>query len=242
MPLADLWTQATINVTVRRELMDPTGTTNWSWSDIELTQYIGDWQNLLQDRFEFVWGSSTITNTGGTSTILLTNVATNMLRPGNIWWNNYRIIGRNKEEMEILVRDWRGVNPNVAQPEICYQDDANSVSFWPPPPPTTTNTVVFEYPVVVSFTTNTTPMSIPAWTKYSAVNYIGFRCYSRPGPQQDLQRAARYKSKFIKQGMLYRKIWEQHFPDKAPSLRLGGRYEGDILNAGMHNTLFQTWF
>jgi uncharacterized membrane protein (UPF0136 family) len=36
--------------------------------------------------------------------------------------------------------------------------------------------------------------------------------------------------------------WDQYLPDKAPSLRFATSYEGDILNVGEHNTLFQTWF
>jgi len=235
--------------------MDPTGTTGWSWSDIEINSYIEDWQNILQDRFEFVWGSATVTNSGtatvtfgtntstiyGTSTFTTTAIATNILRPGRAWWNNYRLAGRSKEELEILVRDWRGVQPGV--PEAIYQDDINTISVWPPPSALTTDTMVFEYPAIVTFgATNTTLMSIPPWTKYSAIPYVLWRCYSRPGPQQDLARASRYKAKFIARGIRIRTIWDQHFPDKAPSLRLGGQYEGDIVNVGMHNTLFQMWF
>ncbi len=255
MALADLWTQAQINAAVRRELMDPTGATSWSWSDIEINTYIEDWQNILQDRFEFVWGSATITNSGtatmtfgtntstvyGTNTFTISAIATNILRPGRVWWNAFRLAGRDKEELEIMTRDWRGVQPGT--PEAVYQDDINTISVWPPPSAVTTDTLVFEYPATVTFGTLTTnPMSIPAWTKYSAMPYVLYRCYSRPGPQQDLARAGRYKAKFIGRGIRIRTIWEQHFPDKAPSLRLGGQYEGDILNIGQHNTLFQTWF
>jgi len=241
MALADLWTQAQLNAAVRRELMDPTGTMGWSWSDKEVNRYLEDWQNLLQDRFEFVWGSATHTTSGGTTTFTLTNISPIMLRPGRAWWNGYRIPGRNKEELEMIQRDWRGVQPGV--PEIVYQDDINTLSVWPPPATTTTDTLVVEFPQAVTFGTDTTtPMSIPAWTKYSAVNYCAMRAYMRPGPQQDLQKGARYKAKFIKQGIRIRTQWEQYFPDKAPSLRFAGKYEGDILNVGQHNTLFSTWF
>lgn len=246
--LSDLWTSAQIESVVRRELMDPTGTTAWSWNTIELQVYINDWQNLLQDRFEFVWGSSTVVLTGGTSTIQLASVGTNMLRLGNIWWNDYRLAGRDKEEIEILQRDWRAAMPGV--PEAIYQDDINSVSLWPTPiatsgttsDGTSTNTVVFEYPVVTTFTGSTTPMSIPAWTKYSALNYVCHRAYMRPGPQQDLNRSMRYRAKFVKQGVRIRTMWDQYLPDKPPSLRFGKKYEGAILNIGSHNQLFQTWF
>lgn len=254
MALSDLWTQAQFNALARRELMDPTGTLSWSWNDFELNLYIQDWQNILQDRFEFVWGTATNTVSGtatitngtltntqyGTSTLQLSAIATNMQRVGNIWWNGYRVVGRDKEEIEIMQRDWRAVEPGV--PEAAYQDDINSISFWPPPTNTTTNTVVFEFPVTLSFATTSSPMQIPAWTKYSCLNYVCYRAYMRPGPQQDLNRAQRYKQKFIKQGIRIRTIWDAYLPDKAPSLRFKTRYEGDILTVGQHNTLFQTWF
>lgn len=240
MALSDLWTQAQLNAAIRREIMDPTGATAWSWSDVELNLYVNDWQNLIQDRFEFVWGTATVTDSVATATYTLTNIANNMLRPGNIWFNNFRMKGRDKEELEIMQRDWRDVQPG--NPECTYQDDINSISLWPPPSASTTNTLIFEYPVLTTFTDTATPMAVPAWTRYSCVNYATYRCYMRPGPQNDLQRATRYKQKFIKQGIRIRTIWEQHMPDKAPSLRPGGKYEGDILTVGQHNTLFTTWF
>jgi hypothetical protein len=248
MATSDLWTGVQIEAMVRRELMDPTGTTAWSWNTAEIQLYINDWQNLLQDRFEMVWGSSTYIVTGGTSTITLTNVASNMLRLGNIWWNGYRLAGRDKEEIEILERDWRAAQPGV--PEAVYQDDINSVSLWPTPDPTSgtttdgtsTNTMVFEFPVVTTFNTNTDTMSIPAWTKYSAVNYVCYRAYMRPGPQQDLNRSQRYRAKFVKQGIRIRTMWDQYLPDKPPSLRFGKRYEAGILTVGAHSNLFTTWF
>jgi hypothetical protein len=248
MALSDLWTGAQIESAVRRELMDPSGTTAWSWNTVELQIYINDWQNILQDRFEFTWGTATEIVTGGTSTFTLSAIATNMLRLGNVWWNNFRLGGRDKEEIEILQRDWRANLPGT--PEVVYQDDINSVSIWPIPIATSgtttdgtaTNTLLFEFPVVTTFTTNTTPMSIPAWTKYSAVNYVCYRAYLRPGPQQDLNRSQRYRQKFVKQGIRIRTIWEQYLPAKPPSLRFASKYEGKILTAGQHQHLFQMWF
>src|ERR1700734_3102069 len=97
MPLSDLWTAAQLEAACRRELMDPTGALDWSWTSAELQYYINDFQTILQDRFEFVWGSATTaiasnttTDAGGGPTgpyyIPLTNIATNMLRPGNMWY------------------------------------------------------------------------------------------------------------------------------------------------------------
>lgn len=248
MATSDLWTLTQIRSAVRRELMDPTGTANWSWNDVELNIYINDWQNLLQDRFEFAWGTATMLLTGGTSTINLSNVSNIMLRLGNIWWNGYRLAGRDKEEIEIMERDWRAAQQGV--PEAIYQDDVNSVSLWPAPTSTSgtttdgtaTNSMDFEFPIVTTFAGDSSAMSIPAWTKYSAVNYVAYRAYMRPGPQQDLSKSQRYRAKFVKQGVRIRTMWDQYLPDKPPSLRFGGKYEGSILNVGAHSSLFTTWF
>lgn len=254
MALSDLWTAAQIESAIRRELMDPTGTTAWSWNSAELQQYISDWQNILQDRFEFAWGSSTVVSSGtatvihgtatdttqGTSTFTITAISTSILRAGNAWWNGYRLVGRTIDELDTLQRDWRMARAGT--PQALYQNDINTISVWPAPAATTTNTLVMEYPKIVSFPLTSTPISVPAWTRYSALSYALFRCYQRPGPQQDLARAERYKQRFVRQGIRIRTIWDAHFPDKAPSLRFLTQYEGDILNVGMHNTLFQSWF
>lgn len=238
MALSDLWTQAELNAAVRRELLDPTGTLSWSWSNVEINQYLEDWQDLLQDHFWFVWNTATVTNVT-TATLTLTAIATDMLAPGNIWFNDFRMKGRTKEELDMLLRDWRAVLPG--SPEACYQDTIDTISFWPPMG--SAGTVIFEYPRIVTFgTSTTTPMSLPAWTRYSAINYCAYRAYMRPGPQQDLARSARYKAKFVRQGSRIRALWDMYFPDRAPSLRPGGKYEGDILTVGMHNTLFSCWF
>lgn len=213
--------------------MDPAG--QW-WSDAELNEYIGAWQDALQEKFEFAWGTATVTTS--TSTLTLTNIANDINRLDGIWWNKFRLAGRNKDELEVLIRDWRAAAASV--PKVAYQDDIYSVSFFPAP--ATTGTAIFEYPRRVTFTTDTSTMSIPAWTKYSAVNYVVYRAHLRAGPNQDLPRAARRKAKFERQIKRYVTIHEQHFPDHAPSLRPGGRYEGDILTGGKASNLFQTWF
>ena len=205
MALSDLWTQDQLLAACRRELMDPTGTTAWSWGDLELQTYISDWLELLQHRFEFTWGTATILSTG-TATITLTNVAADLHRVGNVWWDGFRLHGRTKEELEILVRDWRAAEAGI--PQIAYQDSVDTLSVWPVPPSTNTATVVFEFPRSLTISTNTSTMEIPAWTRYSVVNYVAYRAYVRPGPQQNLSKASRYKAKFVKQGIRYRTIWD----------------------------------
>ncbi len=239
MSLDQLWNRGQLRTSVRRELNDTSGTLSWSWSDTELNQLLGDWQDLIQDHSEFTWGSATLTSVT-TATITLTNVANNILRFDSIWWNGLRLGGRDKEELEISIRDWRAVQPG--NPQTCYQDDPYSVSVFPPPSTGAIGTsVIFEYPVRCQFIDDTTAMQVPAWTKYSAVPYVAWRALVRPGPNQDFQKAAAYEQKFRYLLQRYRTIWINHLPAKGSSLRPGGRYEGDILTLGQHNTLFQSW-
>lgn len=258
MPLSDLWTAAEFEAAIRRELMDTSGTLSWSWTSIELQYYINDFQTILQDRFEFVWGSATTaiasnttTDAGGSPTgpyyIPLTSIATNMLRPGNMWYatsngtgtsNWYRIVGRTKEELEVIQRDWREVGTGV--PQVAVQPDINTLGLWPPP--AINGTLLSEFPVVCLFSNTTTAqMQVPAWTKYGFLDYACWRAWERPGPNQNLTKSSRRKKRLENKLKRYRTIWENHLPDKGSSFRFGRTYEGDILNIGQHNTLFQTW-
>lgn len=239
MALSDLWSRQTLRAAVRRELNDVKGNLSWSWTDAELNQYLQDGMDFLQDRFEFAWGSSTV-NAVSTATLTLTNVAPNILRFDSVWFNSYRLAGRDKTELEMSIRDWRAVKPS--SPTVVYQDDTATVSFFPPPDPTVTNTAIFEYPRRLTFIDDTTPMGVPAWTKYGLVAYAAWRAMLRPGPSQDLQKASQYEAKFRYQLKRYRTIQDSHLPAKAPSLRPGGKYEGDILTMGVGNHLFQSWF
>lgn len=236
--------------------MDPTGTLSWSWTDIELNYYINDFQTILQDRFEFVWGSATtaiasntLTNVGGSPTgpyyIPLTSVATNMLRPGNMWFattntgtpNWIRLVGRTHEELEVIQRDWREVGVGI--PEVAFMGDINTLGLWPPP--TAPGTMISEYPIVCLFTSTTMPMQVPAWTKYGFLDYACWRAWERPGPNQNLTKSGRRRKRLEEKFKRYRTIWENYLPDKGKSFRFARTYEGDILNIGQHNTLFQTW-
>lgn len=242
MALSDLWTLNELVTAVRRELMDPTGAFDWSWTSIELQYYINDWQTILQDKFEFTWGSSTITLTSNTNPIgpyefPLTNIGTNLLRPGNLWFNNFRLVGRTKEELEIMERGWREVG--AGNPEVAYMSDINTIGIWPPP--VVTGTLIAEYPITLGMAAGTSTMQVPAWTKYSFLDYACWRAWERPGPNQNLTKATRRKKRLTNKLLRYKTIWENYLPDKAPSFRIGATYEGDILNIGKRNSLFQTW-
>lgn len=259
MALSSLWPASRLETAIRYQLMDPTGELSWSWTSQEIQYYINDFQTIMQDRFEFVWGSATTaipanTNTDGITGgglvgpyyLPLTSIATNMLRPGNMWYattntgtpNWYRIVGRTKEELEVIQRDWREVGTGV--PQVAIMADVNTIGLWPPP--AVAGTLISEYPVTLLFTNTTTAtMQIPAWTRYGFIDYACWRCLERPGPNQNFIKAKRRRARLEQKFKRYRTIWENHLPDKPWSFRFASTYEGDILNIGQHNTLFQTW-
>ena len=60
------WDRGHAKVVIRRELMDPTA--RW-WADSELEFWIDQWQNELQQDYELVWGTATITTALNTITL-----------------------------------------------------------------------------------------------------------------------------------------------------------------------------
>ena len=222
MPLSDRPTRLALRTQIRRELMDPNA--RW-WSDSEIDASLEDWQNHLQSHFEFAWG--TATKVTSTATHTLTSIASDILRVDAIYWNNYRISGRSKEDLEVLLREWRSGTTWGSNPRAAFQNDSHDIVIWPAP--VTSGTLTFEYPRKLLFSVDSSPIQIPAWTRYSAKNYVCYRSYLRDGPNNDIQRALRYKAQFIKQLNTFRTIWDNYLPDKAPTLRPGAQYEADIL-------------
>lgn len=220
MALTDKWSRAKLRAVVRRELLDPQ--LKW-WSDAELDRYVAEWQNVLQEEVEFVWGSAT--ETTSLATVTLTDIATDILRLDAVYWNDRRMVGRSKEELDMLNRNWR--NSDTGTPYVCYQDNDKTLSLWPPPD--VAGTLVVEYPKVLSFAVDTSTMQVPAWTRYSVKNYALWRAYSRFGPNQDQNIAARRRAKFEKQLRKFKTMRANFFPCKYISLRPGGEYEKDIL-------------
>lgn len=227
MALSTKWSKAQIRAVLRRELLDPKE--KW-WSDGELDRYIAAWQDRLQEQFEFCWGSAT--STTSLSTLTLTDVAADILRLDALYWNDRRLVGRSKEELDLLNRNWR--NASTGTPKVVYQDDLTTLSLWPPPD--TAGTLVVEYPKTLSFATDTSTMQVPAWTRHSAKNYCLYRAYSRFGPNQDQRIAARRKAKWDRQLKKYKTMLANYFPHKYPSLRFGGEYEKDILEPEVPDT------
>lgn len=252
MALSDRWSQSQLRTLTRNELADP----NARWfPDSELNQYLDEWQVRLQDWFEFVWASNTalvgsiglttnsvgLTIPAGTASILLSTFIPDALRCDAFYWvsstesgsntHGVRLAGRVKQDLDILIRDWRYVLPSDP-PLVIYQDDINDIVLWPPP--ANNGTLIAEYPVkTTTFTTNTSTMLIPAWTKYSASHYCAYRCYLRTGPRQDIQKAMTYKAIWLRYIYHYRRMWDNYLPDRYTQLKPkqpSDQYNISILN------------
>src|SRR5579859_1247637 len=238
MALSDKWSRAQLRTIAANELQDP----NNKWFPVaELNQYLDEWQTRLQDWYEFVWNTATATVSAigtttsssgliipnGTASLILSTFIGDALRCDAFYWvsstntgtdtHGVRMVPRTKQDLNVLIRDWRFVLPGDP-PLVVYQDDVNDIVLWPPP--ANAGTVIAEYPVKsTTFGTDTSTMQIPAWTKYSARDYCAYRAYLRTGPRQDIQKALTYKAAWIKCIQRYRRQWDNYFPERYPSLK-----------------------
>jgi hypothetical protein len=253
MPLSDKWSLATHLTVVRKELADPVAK---FWPDSELNHYIEDWQNDVQNQFEFVWGITTATqttsggnvlwnfstwngstfNTVGSSTslatITLANFVSDMLRPDAVYFVHAdgtsvnRLAPRSKIDMDFIKRDWRET-PAQATPVVVYQDDVDVLNLWPDP--TIDGTFILEYPRILNFASSTDTQQIPAWARYSCKDYVAWRAYSRFGATQNVGKAIRYKQKYEMKLKRFRKYYDNYLPEMAMMARPGGKWAVDIL-------------
>lgn len=251
MALSDLWTLNQLRTAVRRELLDPTG--KW-WTDVELNQYLNDWQEILQSQFEFVWSTATLTFTDTTTEFAWASIAPNMLRPDAVYYQQGnppggtqtsigRLSPRSLADLDTLQRNWRGTAVAAGiDPIIVYQNNAAVVDFWPPPDGT--GTAYFEYPIVTTMTQTTTTtvvgtvtstivvdgtMQVPAWCRYSAIPYCCYRAYGKFSSNQDLNKAKRRRMQWERWLRQIRWIYDGYFPDKAGTLRPGRKWAGQVL-------------
>ncbi len=224
MAFSDQWTLSELRTSVRRTLADPSGR---FWSDAELNTYINEWQSNLQHHYEFVWNTATVTTS--LSTLTLTNIATDIGRVDAVYWNEYRLNARSRQNIEDIVREWRASIAGGVTPKAVYQTDPRTISIWPPQ--STAGTLIFEYPISTVLNHDTDRMSIPAWTKYSVRNYVAWKCYLREGPANSPNKAVRYKVRFDNNVKRIRTIWDNYFPSKALRLQPAASYEYDILLA-----------
>lgn len=237
MALSTQYTLAQIRAMARRELLDPTG--KW-WTNDELDQYTNDWNDVLQSQYEFVWSTATLTFTDTTTQFQLSVIAPDCMRLDGVWFcsgshsgtqtdtSTGRLSPRSMADLDTFQMNWRGTAAAAGiDPSIVYQQNAQSVSFWPPP--NGTGTVYFEYPAIVTMTTNTSTHCAPAWARYSALPYVMYRAYARFGPAQNLGKAARYRKAWERQFQLIRKFYDAYWPDKSEMLRPGRKWAGQVL-------------
>ena len=221
MALSDHWTRLQIRAVCRRELLDPSGT--W-WTDNELNSYIETAQDIIQTEHELVYGTSSTTIS--TNTVHVSDLASDMLRFDRLFWNNQRLTPRSVYEMDALDRDWR-LNTN-AGPGVAVILDEDTFQLWPPPD---SGVLYMEYPVITTFATDTSTMQLPAWTRYALPEYVSYRAYLKDGPNNNLNKAARYKARFEQAKLDIKSTWASYFPTRQIALRPAGKYEYDILLA-----------
>lgn len=224
MAFSDRWTLSDLRTSARRVLADPNGR---FWSDAELNNYINEWQCNLQDQFEFSWNTATVTSSLSTHT--LTDIATDIMRLDAVYWNEYRLNGRTKQNLEDIVREWRAAIAGSSNPRAIYQNDPRTFSMWPPPG--SAGTLILEYPIEPVFNHDTDVMHIPAWTRYNCKDYVAYKAYLREGPANSPVKAMRYKQRWTTGVKRIRTIWDNYFPGKALRLQPAASYEYDIILA-----------
>jgi hypothetical protein len=220
MALSDRPSRAELRRVVREELLDPDAR---FWSDSELDVYLQEWLDTVQDHLELCWATSTTVTSTTTFTLSVLDPLARRLEA--VYWNGVRLDGRTEQDLDVLDRDWRSVDPSV--PRAVYQFGSEVFVLWPAP--ATEGTMVLEHPRLLTFEADDTACPLPPWTRYSATPYCCYRALQRHGPAQDLPRASRYKAAFLRAVQTHRRTYNAFLPTRYPQLRPGGSYEADIL-------------
>lgn len=259
-----IWTRGDFKSVIRREVMDTS--TRW-FSENELNYYLDEWLMEIQQEFELVWAISTLTigtvTSSQTSTItmsqgtftqvtppqLVINTSTfstyPMLRNDAVYYNSFRLSGRNLQDLEVGNPTWRGdlgngtsspsdTNPYVydtPRAAVMYPD-SQRILIWPCPPPpvgTKSNILTFEYPVLLTFATDTDTSGLPMWSQWSAKPYVCSKLFQRPGPINDSKKSQRYAAQYARSKQRMRRIWDSFMPERFRRLQPGQHYEWEIL-------------
>jgi hypothetical protein len=158
-----------------------------------------------------------------------------MLRLDAVYLNGTRVIPKSKLEMEEFSRDWR-TDTTGTTALIAYQNDDRDLVFWPLN--TATKTLIFEYPVVTTFAASTSTMQIPAWTRYSAINYVAYHALLSEGPANSPDKALRYKRRWQDDLKKFASIKAQYLPDRALKLKPNQPYAKDIASGTLRQRRF----
>jgi len=207
--------------------MDPSG--KW-WSDEFLDLQINQWQNSLQQEYELVWGSATITT--ALNTITLSSISPPMHRLDAVYFigtssgdRGCRLAGRLLQDLEIYNLTWRDATADTPREIIQY--DSTQMIVWPPL--MQSGTFVFEYPRLLSVAGDGDFLSLPPWAQWSVKPYVCAKAYLQPGPVNDIQKALRYKKLYDAEKARIHLLWDNWFPERYRRLKPMGNYEKDIL-------------
>ena len=223
MALSDRWTRSQYRTMVRRELMDAAG--NW-WTNTELNSYLDDWQDHVQDDLAFTLGSATASLGTGTATLTLTDVATDIMRPGIVMWQAKELSPMTEQELDVYRRDWRLYADSL--PRAWYQNRMREIVLWPGVG--TAGTLSMEYPLKMAFAADTSTSELPPWARYSAKDYCAFRAYLRYGPNHSISKAAVYKKRFNLDIKYFLEWKHQYLPERYGALQPGTEYERKLVD------------
>ena len=211
-PAYSKWTRAQLRTSLRNELADPVG--RW-WSDGELNGYIEDWQNEVQQETELVWGTQT--KVTAISTFTLSHFNPTPLRLDLVYFNNWPLAGRTIPDLETLMREWRSQSATT-DPKAIFQRDSETFSIWPPL--SDSGTLVMEYPKLLSFYNNdSNTLGLPAWTQWGCKYYGAYKAFLRSGPNNNLNKALRYKKMHEGYKNWIRTFKDRMLPTRYPQLK-----------------------
>jgi hypothetical protein len=195
----------------------------------------GGGTNVQWDVFQFDTAQfDQIGNVTTLNTVVLSNVIPDMLRLDAVYFtlggtstSTYRIPPRSVEDLDTLKRGWRTDDVGV-QPIALYQESVDTVGFWPNI--SNTGTFVFEYPQVVTLSTDTSTLAVPAWTKYDVVPFCMYKALTRFGPNQNVARANLYLREHVENLEMFKDMWNRYFPKSSSTLRPVRKWGSQILN------------
>ena len=221
------WSRGLAKQIIRRELMDPSG--KW-WSDEFLDLTITQWQDELQQDYELVWGSCTLST--ALNTLTLSSLNPPMSRLEAVYFvgtstgdRGYRLAGRLLQDLEVGNHQWRDATADTPREIIQY--DSTQLIIWPPL--VQTSKLIFEYPQQLSFLDDASLISLPPWTQWSVKSYVCSKAYLQPGPVNDIQKALKYRKLYEAEKSRIKLLWDNWFPERYRRLKPAASYEWDIL-------------